>query len=319
VISGSSVFDQSVVLNMSDITTAPTKECNFLAIDIPLVGAYLTLMNSEIIDASLLISKIHKKSVSLEECICNSPFVNLSVHKEATDLKESVDKLGLGMSEIQERMTRLKTALSSTVVIPPILSTDDDISLASLIAVNGPTIDWSFAEAILKRYLFLGTENLDTNDDSDIDTDEDFDADFCGHVWNGNDFDSSVATLLNGGDCWRVRKSLELLVAIVDDQSDLTTCIELFEALAFIILKRQLSSLEDEELKWAYLIANNQAKTIDHGILRWINSFLYSQKEKNNIALNAIRIMYTLFNDEYCESLMSTLNIIQMYNQSDYI
>jgi hypothetical protein len=70
-------------------------------------------------------------------------------------------------------------------------------------------------------------------------------------------------------------------------------------------------------VKWAYLIANNQAKTIDHGILRWINSFLYSQKEKNNIVLNAIRIMYTLFNDEYCKSLMSTLNTIRMYNQYD--
>jgi hypothetical protein len=210
-------------------------------------------------------------------------------------------------------MTTLKIALSSRVTIPPILSSDDDISLAFLIAVKGPTIDWAFAKLILKRYLFLATENFDTNDDSDLDTNEDgdsFDSNFCGHIWNDNHFDSYVVTLLNGGDCWRVSKSLELLADIASDESDLTVGIELFDALASIILQplTELSDLEDEEMKWVYLIHKNQANTIDHGILRWINSFLYSRKAKRAIAVNAVRLINTLFNDEYCEFLMSTMN-----------
>jgi hypothetical protein len=257
---------------------------------------------------------MHEKSTSLKEFILRSNFVaDLSVRNEATALEQSVNKLQLGISEIQERMTTLKIALSSRVVIPPILSTDNEISLAFLIAVKGPKIDWAFAESILERYLFLATENLDTYDDSDLDIDKDadsFDSNFCGYVWNDNDFDGNIVTLLNGGDCWRVSKSLELLADIANDESDLTVGIELFDALASIILQplAELSDFEGEETNWVYLIHKNQVKTIDHGILRWINSFLYSRKEKCAIVVNAVRLIHTLFNDEYCESLMSTMN-----------
>jgi hypothetical protein len=59
--------------------------------------------------------------------------------------------------------------LNKSVIIPSTLSTADDISTAFHIAVNGlettlscPDIGWSFAEAVLERFSFLWTKELET-------------------------------------------------------------------------------------------------------------------------------------------------------------
>lgn len=106
-----------------------------------------------------------------------------------------------------------------------------------------------------------------------------------------------MCKLFKGGDRWRIKKSLELLLKMVGDKSCLSVGKEFFEALASIILQPMRSLQEnDEERKWIYLIADNQERTIDHGILRLINSCLYSQKAKNAIAYNFLKIINSLIN-----------------------
>jgi hypothetical protein len=62
-----------------------------------------------------------------------------------------------------------------------------------------------------------------------------------------------------------------------------------------------LSSLNnEEEMQWAYLISKNQEKEIDHGILRLINSFPYSRKDKNGIFYIALETIYELLDEELC-------------------
>jgi hypothetical protein len=166
--------------------------------------------------------------------------------------------------------------LNKSALIPSILSTADDISTAFHIAVNGPEttlscpdIGWSFAEAVLERFSFLWTKELETvGDNVNKST-------FGKAVWQNN-FGSNMVKLLNGGDCWRLRKSLELLVEMVGDACDLPVSVEIFESLAPILLQ------PDEDVEWAYLIAKNQKIAVDHGTLRLINSFLYSRKEKKH-------------------------------------
>jgi hypothetical protein len=51
------------------------------------------------------------------------------------------------------------------------------------------------------------------------------------------------------------------------------------------------SSLEEEEMKWVHLIAKDQEIAIDHGVLRLINSFLYSRREKNIVVCNTLKII----------------------------
>jgi hypothetical protein len=58
---------------------------------------------------------------------------------------------------------------------------------------------------MLKRFLILLTEEHVQ------------DVDFCQKVWNSNNFDSNMVKLLKGGDCWRIKKSLELIQNIVDN------------------------------------------------------------------------------------------------------
>jgi hypothetical protein len=60
-------------------------------------------------------------------------------------------------------------------------------------------------------------------------------------------FDSNIARLLRGGDCWRVSKSLELIQNIVgDDYDDFLSnanSAEIFDSLASIILQSPISLL----------------------------------------------------------------------------
>jgi hypothetical protein len=118
-----------------------------------------------------------------------------------------------------------------------------------------------------------------------------------------NDFDLNIVILLQGGDCWRVRKSLELIQKIVGDahNSIIRKLIrdddEMFDSLASILLQPIESSDENEKRSLVYLIAKNQDKSIDFGIARLIDSFLYSRKGKTDIARNVLKIL-TVFIDQ---------------------
>jgi hypothetical protein len=128
--------------------------------------------------------------------------------------------------------------------------------------------------------------------------------DFCGEdVWGNNNFDSNICRMLSGGDCWRVRETLTLIEIVVKTAfPPLIVSLQFFNSLASIIVQPVLSSLDkDEEINWVYLISNNQKKEIDHGILRLINSFLYSRKVKTSINLSALTIIDVLTDTEYCD------------------
>jgi hypothetical protein len=137
---------------------------------------------------------------------------------------------------------------------------------------------------VLGRFLIFWTVELGTVDGNAEETV------FRENIWKFNDFDSNMVILLQGGNCWRVSKSLELMLKLVDG-SDLEISAELFDALASIVLHPVLADLLNEELQWAYLIAKNQEKAIDNGISRLINSYLYSWKGKSVINFNVINII----------------------------
>jgi hypothetical protein len=94
---------------------------------------------------------------------------------------------------------------------------------------------------------------------------------------------------------------LELFLKMFGDKRDCSFGgrTEIFESPASIILQPLRSSLEnEEELKWAYLIAKIQDIVVDHSILRLINSCLYSQKAKNSIAYNVLKTIHILIKDD---------------------
>jgi hypothetical protein len=273
---------------MSEAMIVPSRGCNLSAIDIPSIAVKLSVIKKEILNASLLLPKIQEASISLEEIIRQSNFVEFA-SSGAVALRQSVhtleNNLEVAISEIREKMTSLEEVLSRKVIIPPTLSTADDISVAFHIAVNGPIIDWPFAEIVLERFVFLRTEEFAMSENmvvvsGIVDT-----------VWISNDFESNIIKLLEGGDCWRMRKSLESLSKIVGNASDLSVSTEMFKSLVSILLQPIRSSAEDDMLEWVYLIAKNQTKAIDHGILRLINSGLYSRNEKTSIAYNVLKII----------------------------
>jgi hypothetical protein len=146
--------------------------------------------------------------------------------------------------------------------------------------VNGPEIDWPFAEMVLERFLFLWNEEKAIAD-----------SEFRQAVWYGNNFDSNIVILLRGGDCWRVRKSLELIQKIVEGAHNITVYGDFFDSLASILLQPIRSSKEDEERKLVYLIATNQDRSLDFGVSRLIHSFLYSRKGKTDIAFSILKII----------------------------
>jgi hypothetical protein len=253
-------------------------------------------MELEISNASLLLPKIREASTLLEGTKRRSNFIDEIIRCEATALKQSAKNLehnlGLAISKIQERITSLEMSLlSRNAIIPATLSTADDISVAFHIAVNGPVIDWPFAETVLERYSFLGTEVLDLSENMFVDSG------FGYIVWYSNNFERNIASLLRGGDCWRVRKSIKLILKMVGDKCDLPVSAEIFDSLASVILQSIRSSVEDgDKTKWAYLIAKNQEIAVDHGILRLVNSFLYSRKAKINTVHNIFKIISAFVN-----------------------
>jgi hypothetical protein len=249
---------------MSEAMSFSSGECYLSAIDIPSIAVKLSGIKKEMLNASLLIPKLQTASVNLEHMFQKSTFVNFAL-LEAAALRQSVHtlecNLEVAVSEIQKRMTSLEVILSRNVIIPPTLSTADDVSVAFHIAVNGPVIDWSFAEIVLERYLFLKIEDYSGFHEIGVNG-------FVETVWHNNDFESNMIKLLEGGDCWRVRKSLESLSEIVGNASNnLSVSSEMFKSLVSILLQPIRSSAEGEMLEWVYLIAKNQTKAVDHGIL----------------------------------------------------
>jgi hypothetical protein len=234
--------------------TSLSRECEILAIDISSIAAALSIMKKEMLNAFLLLPKMQSASLSLEEIIRKSNFVEADVHHEAIALVESSNKFEVAICEIQERMTSLEDSLSRNAIIPDTLSTADDISVAFHIAVNGPVIDWPFAENVLERCLLLGAEELDANERClSLGIEEFLHFSFGEEIWCCNYFENNITRLQRGGDCWRVRKSLELLLVMVEDQYKLSVSVETFNSLASILLQPLRSSLEDEEMVWAFI------------------------------------------------------------------
>jgi hypothetical protein len=213
--------------------------------------------------------------------------------QEATTLKQSANNLELAISELQDRMISHEFSLRGrNAIIPATLSTADDIAVAFHIAVNSPVIDWPLAEMVLERYLFLGTKGLDVNENIFVDN-------VIGvEVWNNDFFLNNLTRLLQGRDCWRVRKSVELLLKMVGNNCNLYVSYQVSNSLTSILLQ-PLRSLEDEEeTKWAYLIAKNQDIVVDHGVLRLINGCLYSQKAKRTIAYDVLKMISVFINGD---------------------
>jgi hypothetical protein len=101
-----------------------------------------------------------------------------------------------------------------------------------------------------------------------------------------------MVKLLQGGKLLgRVSKSVELIQEIVDNVRYLTVSFGFFDSLASILLQPVLSPQEDEERILAYLIVKNQDKSIDCGISRLIDSFIYSRKRKTSVACNVLKII----------------------------
>lgn len=155
-------FERNIILRFR--IANPTKECNFSAINIPSIAAALSIMKKQILNASLLLSEMHQASVSLEEIILNTKFVEKSSHFETNVLAGSFLNLEVAIYEIQERMKSLEVSLSGNAIIPDTLSTVNDISIAFYIAVNSPIIDWSLAETALERCFILGNEDIEKSD-----------------------------------------------------------------------------------------------------------------------------------------------------------
>jgi hypothetical protein len=283
--SSDSKIPQGTELIMSELLVSTTRVCNISAIDIPSIAAALRLMKKEISNASLLLPKIHDASTSLWATIKKSHYVEMSARQEVSALNRSAcnlqHNLTLAISEIEERIASLEVILSTEAIIPAILSTPDDLSVAFYIAVNGPDIDWPRAEAVLERFLFIWTEQGERMIDSFIRQ----------NVWDHNNFESNIIKLIKGGDCWRVRKSLKLIQNVVVDCTDLGVNVEVFDSLASMLLHPLRSSAEDAELKWVYLITKNQDSAIDSDISRLINSFLYSRKGRSSIVHNVLNII----------------------------
>jgi hypothetical protein len=187
----------------------PFRECTLSAIDIPSLATAVSGMENEISKTSSFLPKVQQASIYLEQTIHNSHYVDLSAYEEATALKQSVHNLELAISEIKERMKSLKVILSKKVRISTTLSlsTADDVSAAFHIAVNGSEIDWPFAEAVLREFAFIRNKDVMDNRGRGREV----------KVWRNNDFECNIIKLLRGGDCWRVRKSLQLIRSIFCD------------------------------------------------------------------------------------------------------
>jgi hypothetical protein len=280
---------------MQEAMILPIRESNISAINIPSIAAALNIMKAEISNAAPLLLRMQEASLSLERVIRNSNFVKEIAHHEATALKQSAYNFELAISEIQEKMTSLEVILNRNAIIPTMLLTVDDISAALYVAVNGPEINWPLAEIVLERFSSNWIPEGATVVDTGIANRR-----FKEEVWGCNSFDGNLVRLLREKDCWRLKRSLELIMNVVGVSSTFAVSRQIFESLALIALQPIQSLLDDGEMKWTHLISKNQQNAISLEIPRLINSFLYSRKEKTIITFNALKIVYELTDPDIC-------------------
>lgn len=210
---------------------------------------------------------------------------------------------------MEERMISLQLILDRKAVIPTTLITAHDISVALYLTVydpdrnwiflrTDPNLNWSFAEKILKRFFFLWSEDLLTFQNETDHIGSIKCSNFGKTVWGSNYFDGNMVKLLNGGDCWRVRKTLELISDNFKGMtSNLIVSVAIFDSLASTLLEPL--HLGDGSNYWIYLIAKNQDRVVDCDISRLINSFLYSREGKTSIARNILKIIYSFCEEKY--------------------
>jgi hypothetical protein len=153
---------------MSEALISTSEECYLPVINIPSIADAMEVMKTSMELASNFDFKLLEASLSLEGRVLNSRFLEEGALIEATAhvalLIRSTLNINFAMNEIQERVASLEEILCRKAVIPDILSTSDDISVAFHIAVTGPEINWPFAEMVLERFAILWIEELRTID-----------------------------------------------------------------------------------------------------------------------------------------------------------
>jgi hypothetical protein len=92
----------------------PTRECDISETDIPSIAKALSQMNSEILDASLILPRMQEASLS--------NFVEADDRREANALVESSFNLKVVTSGIQDRMPSLEVSLRKNALVPATLS-----------------------------------------------------------------------------------------------------------------------------------------------------------------------------------------------------
>jgi hypothetical protein len=171
---------------MIDLLSSCVMDSKFSAVDIPSIAEELCNMRNALSHASQAFTYIDKASISLEETIRNSNYVDMSVYHEVNALKQSArnleHNLKISISEVREKFVSLEIALRRNTRIPANLSTADDISVAFNIAVNNRlgSINWPLAEVVLERYLTFQSDNFATVDNNVVDHDK--------SVWYTNNF-----------------------------------------------------------------------------------------------------------------------------------
>jgi hypothetical protein len=113
----------------------PLLEVSVSQKDIPDIKEVLSNVQTEMRRTIEYLQGMQEFAISLEQIIRDSHFAEVMAHHEATALKQSAYNCELAISDFEERMTSLQVVLSRKAIVPAILSTADDISVAFHIAV----------------------------------------------------------------------------------------------------------------------------------------------------------------------------------------
>jgi hypothetical protein len=256
------------------------------AIDIPSISIALSIVNSEISNASQAIIKLQDASMSLDKAILSASSVNLISRHEIAQLP--TQNFSLAISEMQDKMILLQEILSRNTVIPMDLLSADEIPLAIQEAANCPEINYALAELALETFSHLWRKAMERKFAQGKEWKKKWV--FPKAIWATHNFLGNIVKLLKGGDGRKIYNSIQLIMDIVDDDCPLECSCELFDTLALILLKRNTLPPENDQRNWAYLISKNQKLKVDHGILRLINTFLCSSRKQtiNKISYNVL-------------------------------
>jgi hypothetical protein len=267
------------------------------------VGDILAAMNDLKLGVSqLTVSNVVNTSKLLHKKIQGSSLCEIDTRQEAIALRQAAQNLELAMSEIHTSMARIENSLKNNAMISSSLSiadlsTPDDISQALQNAVNGPGRDWIFAAKIVERFTSCYWALIESEDDDDSDGDDDElePEEFLQAVWASYNFQRNLARLFCSGNVSIVNKLLESFDHINPFSSEVPLSAKIFDSLASILI-----TVDDR--KWIYLIAKNQEKEIDHGISRLINSYLCTQKDKDVVICNALKLMWSYTDEHFVKS-----------------